>query len=455
MLRRFVRRLLMGRNVNPTRVVVVSFGAIILVGTLLLALPVASKSGESAGFLTALFTATSATCVTGLVVVDTWMQWSLFGQSVILVMIQFGGLGFITIISLFSIVLHRRIGLSERLIIMSTFNLNDMSGLAGLVRHVLAGTAIMEGVGAVILSICFIPDFGWRGGIWRGLFHSVSAFCNAGFDLMGSGGAFTGLTTYADRPAVLLTVMLLIIVGGLGFFVWEDLWKKRCWRKLDLYSKLVIAVTAFLLLSGTLCFLVGEWNNGGTLGAMPIWEKTLNAAFQSVTLRTAGFNTLDQSVLSENGQVLSILFMLIGGGSGSTAGGLKVMTVTVLALAIRASMTGREEVYIRGRSIPHYRVMNALTLTVMVGALFIAASMVIATVDGIPFLAAAFETASAMGTVGLSMGVTPTLTAFSRLLVICLMFIGRVGILSFSIAFLIRSQTTDKLHYPTFTVMIG
>jgi len=443
------------RNLNPTRIVATSFGVIILTGALLLMLPIASRSGESAGLLTAVFTATSATCVTGLVLIDTWLSWTIFGQAVILVMIQMGGLGFMTVITLFSFALRRRIGLSERLIMVSTLNLNDIDGVVRVVRHALMGTFLLETAGAVILSIRFIPIFGVQGGIWRGVFHSISALCNAGFDLMGADGRFASLTKYADDPVVLLTVMTLVIIGGLGFFVWEDILKNRSWKGLSLYSKMVLTITGTLIAGGALFFFCVEYNNTATLGNMNLWQKMMNAFFQSVTLRTCGFNTIDQGALLDSSLALSVLFMLIGGSAGSTAGGVKTVTLGVLALALRAGVLGREDVTIRGRTICNRRVMNAMTLSLMAAFLFFGASMLISLVDKIAFLPASFEVASAMGTVGLSTGITPTLSTFSKLVIICLMYLGRVGILSFSIAFLTRSRHPAKIKYPTFDIMIG
>lgn len=440
---------------NPTKLVALSFGGVILAGALLLALPVASKSGESAGLLTALFTATSATCVTGLVLVDTWLSWTVFGQIVILVMIQLGGLGFMTVITLFSFALHRRIGLAERLVMASTLNLTDLDGVVRLVRHALMGTFLLEGVGAVLLSTAFIPRFGLPGGLWRGLFHSVSAFCNAGFDLMGTDGPFSSLTSYADNPLVLLTVALLIIVGGLGFFVWEDVLRRKSWKALSLYSKMVLAITAALILAGAAFFLAVEFDNPATLGYMPLWEKVLNALFQSVTLRTAGFNAIDQGALRESSLVLSVLMMMVGGSSGSTAGGIKTATAGVLFLTMRAGLLGRREVTLRGRTISAQRVTHAVTLSLTMFSVLLASAMALSLGEGGSYLHAAFEAASAMGTVGLSTGITPGLAPVSRLLLICLMYLGRVGMLSFSIAFLTNRSGNCAVKYPTFDIMIG
>jgi trk system potassium uptake protein TrkH len=435
--------------------VVLSFALVILAGTLLLMLPAASRDGRSAGVLTALFTATSATCVTGLVVVDTWLSWSLLGQVVILALIQLGGLGFVSVLTLFFLLADRRLSLSQRLLMVSAFNLSDMDGVARVVRHAFQGTFLFEGVGAVILSGCFIPRFGIAGGIWRGVFHAVSAFCNAGFDLLGRNGAFSSLAGYADHPGVLLTLSALIVVGGIGFFAWEDLLRHRRWRDLSLYTRLILVATAALVLLGWAAVLVCEWDNPATLGSMPRGQRVVNALFQSVTLRTAGFGAIDQAGLRPLTTVLSILFMLVGGCGGSTAGGIKVGTVCVLLLAVRAGLTGEEEVTLRGRSVAPRRVFDAMTLSFVVCALFVAGMTALCAVDGVSLGAAAYEAASAIGTVGLSMGITPGLSVPSRLIVIGLMFLGRVGILSFSMAFLTRSRLAPKVKRPAFNIMIG
>ena len=445
--------LVRGKRFNATRLVAGSFAAIILLGALLLTLPVSSNSGQATDFLTCLFTATSATCVTGLILVDTAVHWSLFGQVVILVMIQLGGLGFMTVVTLFSMLLRRRIGLSERLAMASTFNLNDMSGM---VRHALIGTVTMEGVGAVLLSARFIPDFGVLRGLWMGVFHSVSAFCNAGFDLLGERyGAFSSVSGYRDDPVVLLVLAALIIIGGLGFFVWEDIWKNRNWKGLSLYTKMVLLITAGLLVAGAVFFLVMEYGQADTLGNMPLWQKGLNAFFQSATLRTAGFDALGQGNLEDVSLSMSILLMMVGGSSGSTAGGLKTVTVGVLLLALRAGLTGREQVTFRARSIPFDRVLNAMTLTVVFIFLFLTGVMVISTVEQMEFLSVAFEVASAMNTVGLTTGITPALTPISQGILILLMYLGRVGVMSFSIAFLTARRRATGVYYPSFDLMIG
>ena len=444
------------KSFNSTRFVVISFAVIILTGALLLMLPISSNSGTWTDFLTCLFTATSSTCVTGLILVDTAVHWSLFGQIVIIVMIQLGGLGFMTIFTLISLALRRRIGLSERLAMASTFNLNDMDGVVRVVRHAIIGTFTMEGIGALLLASRFIPDLGLAKGLWAGGFHGISAFCNAGFDVLGDKyGAFTSIISYNDDPVVLLVTGALIVIGGLGFFVWEDIWVHRSWKKFSLYTKMVLTMTAMLLVVGGLFFFIVEHDNPATLGDMPLWQKGLNSLFQSTTLRTAGFDSIGQGGLQDSSKALSVILMLVGGSSGSTAGGVKTGTVAVLLLAFRASLAGREQVTIRGRSISYRRVMDAMTLVLMVVFLFLASSMVISTIEPFSYLDTAYEVASAMGTVGVTTGITPSLTAFSQSILIALMYLGRVGIMSFSVAFLVNRQKNAKIKYPTVDIMIG
>ena len=444
------------KSFNSTRFVVISFAVIILTGALLLMLPISSNSGTWTDFLTCLFTATSSTCVTGLILVDTAVHWSLFGQIVIIVMIQLGGLGFMTIFTLISLALRRRIGLSERLAMASTFNLNDMDGVVRVVRHAIIGTFTMEGIGALLLASRFIPDLGLAKGLWAGVFHGISAFCNAGFDVLGDKyGAFTSIISYNDDPVVLLVTGALIVIGGLGFFVWEDIWVHRSWKKFSLYTKMVLTMTAMLLVLGGLFFFIVEHDNPATLGDMPFWQKGLNSLFQSITLRTAGFDSIGQGGLQDSSKALSVILMLVGGSSGSTAGGVKTGTVAVLLLAFRASLAGREQVTIRGRSISYRRVMDAMALVLMVVFLFLASSMVISTIEPFSYLDTAYEVASAMGTVGVTTGITPSLTAFSQSILIALMYLGRVGIMSFSVAFLVNRQKNAKIKYPTVDIMIG
>lgn len=444
------------KKLNPTRYIVLGFGAIILLGALLLHLPVAARDGVPTSWLTCLFTATSATCVTGLVMVDTAVHWTWFGQLVILLLLQLGGLGFVTLISVVPFALRRRIGLSQRLIMASAMNLSRTAGVVRVVRHALIGTCILEGGGALLLATRFIPKFGFWEGLWFSIFHSVSAFCNGGFDILGLySGPYASLADFRGDPVVLGTIMALIICGGLGFFVWEDIITKKSWKGLTLYTKLVLGITLGLILLGSLFFAWAEWYNPATLGDMPVWQRPLNALFQSVTLRTAGYATFDQAGLQDSSAVMSILLMLVGGSSGSTAGGVKTVTMGILLLALRDGLRGREQVVLRGRTIPQRKVMDAMTLVLTVVMLFLFGSMLLSLLDSVPYVKAAFEVASAMGTVGVTMGITPQLSVPSALLIISLMFLGRVGILSFSIAFLTRGKGENKITYPDAEMMVG
>ena len=447
--------LLRRKDLNATRIVAGSFAAIILLGTILLSLPVASRSGQSPGLLTCLFTATSSTCVTGLVLVDTATQWSPFGQGVILAMIQMGGLGFVTLITMVSLVLRRKIGLSERLILVSNFNLNNLSGVVRLVRYTVKWTAIFEFTGTALLMTRFVPAYGLGRGIWYSVFHAISAFCNAGFDLLGQDVPFQSLTPFQNDPVVLFTIMALIVIGGLGFFVWSDIAHRREAGRLSLYTKLVLVMTAGLILLGAAIVLAVEYHNPDTLGPMPLWEKVMNALFQSVTFRTAGFCTIDQGAMRDSTLALGCILMLIGGSSGSTAGGIKTGTVAVLGLGLWADLKGRGTVVIGGRSLSRRQQSNATTLALTAMLLFVIGSMFLSLLDALPFMSAAFEVASALGTVGLTTGVTPTLSHVSRVFIILLMYLGRVGILSIAIAFATRWRVESKLQYPETSVMIG
>lgn len=445
------------RNLNPTRVVVLGFCAIILVGAFLLWLPISARTGEFTDPLVCLFTATSATCVTGLAKVDTYLHWSGFGQFVILAMIQVGGLGFVSMISMVAFFFHQKIGLSHRLVMASALNLNGTAGVVRVVKRSLKGTLFFELLGALLLATRFVPKFGWSQGLWFSLFHSVSAFCNGGFDLMGGvTGNFSSFVGFQNDPVVLITLMILITAGGLGFFVWEDLFEKKGrYEHLTLYSKMVIIMSFWLVFLGASAFMLLEWNNDATLGQMKPVGKVVNALFQAITLRTAGFATIDQAGLTDGAALVSIVLMLIGGSSGSTAGGLKTVTAGVLILALRDNLKGREEVIFKGRTIRHRQVLNATVLLQMVMIMFFLGTLALTITDNRPFLPSAYEAASAMGTVGLSMNLTPHLNTLSTLVILGLMFLGRVGILSISLAFMTTKRATNIVRYPTVDMMVG
>lgn len=441
---------------HAAMVIALGFLIIILTGAVLLTLPVSARSGEPTDFLDALFTATSATCVTGLVTVGTATHWSGFGQVVILLLIQIGGLGFMSLASIASFLTRRTITLRERMVMSAGLNLTENAGIVRLTRRVLLGTFAFEGAGAVLLATRFIPRVGLWQGIKMGVFHSVSAFCNAGFDLVGTPeNPFASLTGYADDLIVNLTIMALIVIGGLGFFVWGDIWDKRRFRRLRLHTKLVLVTTTLLLCAGFVLTLLFEWSNPQTLGAMPTQDKLLAAAFQSVTLRTAGFNTIDQAALTGPSQAVACLLMMIGGSPGSTAGGIKTVTAAVLVLSAISALRGRTTVSAFGRTIVSRSIMNAVTMMIVGGTLSLTGACVISYMESAPFGACLFEAVSAFATVGLSMGLTPTLHTLSHLILILLMYLGRVGVLTLGVAVLMRHREPPKMQYPDADVMVG
>ena len=439
----------------PT-VLALGFALTVLAGALVLMLPCAAADGRATPFLDALFTATSAGCVTGLITVSTAVHWSVFGKCVILLLIQIGGLGFMTMASIASFVLRRTFTLHERMVMSAGFNLSDGGGIVRLTRRVLLGTFTIEGAGAVLLSCRFVPLYGFGKGLAMGVFHAVSAFCNAGFDLMGTpDDPFRSLVGWAEDPLVNITLMVLIVLGGLGFFVWSDVWDKHCFRRLRLHTKLVLTATAGLLLFGFGWTLLFEWNNPATLGAFDTPHKLLAAAFESVTLRTAGFNTIDLAALTGPSQAVSCVLMLIGGSPGSTAGGIKTVTAAVLVLTAISTFRGRTTVSAFGRNIVPRSIMNAVTLLMAGGVFSLAGACAIAGVEGAPFHQCLFEAVSAFGTVGVTMGLTPTLSAASRLILIVMMYMGRVGVLTLGVAVFMRRREPPKLKYPDADVFIG
>ena len=440
-------------SLSTTQIILLSFLITILLGSILLSLPISTASKISVPYIDALFTATTATCVTGLVTLPTATTWSIFGQVVILLLIQIGGLGVITIMSGFMLMINKRMGIGDRLLIQDAFNLNTMSGLASFVKKILLGTFIIEGIGSLLYMTVFIPEFGARG-IWISVFNSISAFCNGGFDLMGEKGAFSSLTWYSGDMIVNLTVMSLIIIGGAGFLVWDDIYQnKKDWKRYHLQTKIVLSVSGILLFGGGTGFLILEWNH---LGAdMSLGEKLLTALFQSCTARTAGFNTIDTAALSEGSRILTIVLMFIGGSPGSTAGGIKTTTIAVLLLYAFASVRHEQDAHFFGRSLEADVLQKAVAvfvinlLFVMTGALLICGLQ--------PESMAAdifFETFSAMGTVGMSTGITRDLRPICCYIIIFLMYSGRVGSVSFAVA-LLEKKARPPVTFPKEKITIG
>ena len=443
------------KSLSATKIIALVFAAIILLGAALLTLPAASRSGVSCGFRPALFTATSATCVTGLVLYDTWSQWSGFGQVVIISLIQIGGLGFMSAATLLVFLLRRRIGLKQRLVMAQALSVGDMDGIVRLQKTVLIGSFFVEGIGALILLLRFWPEYGFLTALKWGVFHSISAFCNAGFDIFGCITPGASLLEFQSDPIVLLTLGALVVIGGLGFLVWQELEEKRSFRQFSVYTRLVLVTTASLILTGWVLTCLLEWNNPDTLGGMPVWEKLLNGLFQSITLRTAGFAAIDQALLTEGGKAMSMVLMLIGGSSGSTAGGLKTVTFVVLILFMTTRARGRDTVCVFKRTIPQRQVLDAMTIAfimialAMFGGIFISATSPITFTDGL------YESVSALATVGLTAGATPGLSIPAQLLIIIYMYFGRVGVLTISMGFLTGDRAEERFRYAETNLLIG
>ena len=443
-------------KIRTEQYIVLSFFAVILLGTLLLMLPISSRSGESCGFLTAWFTATSATCVTGLVLVDTYTQWTGFGQIVILCLIQIGGLGFMTVISVFFFLLHRKIGLQQRLIMAQGFSLNNVDGVVHLVRTVLIWTIFFEGAGALILTVRFLGEYGLWQALRFGIFHAVSAFCNAGFDIFGVLQPDSSVSLFVHDPVVNLVIMTLIVAGGLGFYVWADLSRfHQRGRQLAVHTRLVLVIIGTLIVGGAAMFALLEWNNPETIGTYTVWEKILACLFQSVTCRTAGFASISQGGLTEPSQAVSSLLMLIGGSAGSTAGGIKTVTVGILILSTLSAARGRSRVTVFHRTISQEQIRQAMTVMLLMVALAFGGAVYLSACSGFTFTQCFYETASALGTVGLTTGITPLLDVGPKIVLIIFMFFGRVGITTISLGFLMSSQVQERYHFAETKVLIG
>ena len=441
-------------RVSPARVIIFGFLALILLGTALLMLPVSTRERVGASFFDALFTATSATCVTGLVVHDTATYWSGFGQAVILFLIQVGGMGVVTMAVAIFIFSGKRIGLKQRWVMQESISAPQVGGIVRQTRVILKTAFAIEGVGALILAVRFCPEFGPGRGLWYAVFHSISAFCNAGFDLMGTQAPFSSLTGYTGDVAVNATVMLLIVVGGLGFLTWQDVSAHRFrFKEYRLQSKLILVTTAGLLLFGFLFFLLYEfrlpqWDN------LPPSEKFLAAMFQSVTPRTAGFNTVDLARMSEPSKLLTILLMLTGGSPGSTAGGFKTTTFAVLMLSAIAVFRKRPSAQCFGRRVQDGVLQSACAIFLLYLLLFLAGGIVICCIDQVPLMDALFEAASAIGTVGLSLGGTARFSLPCRMILVFLMYFGRVGGLTMIYAFTAGSRAISS-QFPQEQVTVG
>lgn len=438
---------------STTRLIASGFALIILTGALLLTLPIANRSGHG-NLLNSLFTATSATCVTGLVVVDTYQNWTLFGQLVILCMIQVGGLGFMTIGAYISVLLKKRIGLQEREQLVESVNTLEIAGVVRLVKKIVQGALCIEGLGAVLLSCRFIPRFGVARGIYFSIFHAISAFCNGGFDLMGVNEKYASLVAFEGDIVVNLVVVTLILVGGIGFIVWDDVVRNKWhFRKYLLHSKIVITTTLVLTIAGTLLFLVTE--NQAAFAGMSPSEKFLGALFSAVTPRTAGFNTVDTAALSNSGKLITMVMMFIGGSPGSTAGGVKTTSMVVLLFYAVAMVLNREDINLFGRRLTNEVVKKANAVVIINASLsFVATVIIMALQPLLNFEDVLFEVLSAIGTAGMTVGITRELNIISRVIIIVLMYCGRLGSLSFALVFA-QKKSALAVRQPQEKIIVG
>ncbi|WP_294385098.1 TrkH family potassium uptake protein [uncultured Clostridium sp.] len=439
-------------KLRGVQILALGFLGVILVGALILTLPISTTKGESTNFLDALFTATSAVCVTGLIVVDTGTYWNAFGQTVIMILIEIGGLGFMSFTTLIAIILGKKITLRERLILQDAMNTFNIQGLVKMVRYVLIFTVSVQFFGALLFSTQFVPEYGLGKGIFYSIFHSISAFCNAGFDILGK---FNSLTSYNSNAVVILVASALIIIGGLGFTVWSELYSSKSLRKVSLHSKMVILMTVVLVVGGTLLMFLFENNNINTIADMSFIDKVMNSFFASVTPRTAGFNSIPTDGMTTAGKFLTIILMFIGGSPGSTAGGIKTTTIGILIVTIVCVIQGREDAEVFKRRFSKDLVYKAFTLIFIGLSLVIVVTMLLSyTEKGVSFIALFYETVSAFGTAGLTLGLTSELSNIGKVLIIFMMYLGRVGPLTVVLS-ITRKKRNTGIKYPEGKILIG
>ena len=440
-------------KLSTTKIIAIGFLTIILIGTLLLSLPISQKVDTNVSILDAFFTATSATCVTGLIVKDTFSTWTTFGQLVILSLIQIGGLGFMTLITMFFLFLKKKINFKERKVLVQSVGNLQYSGMTKLIKKIFLGTVIFESIGAVLLFFGFLPEFGVKKSIYFAIFHSISAFCNAGFDLMGVRESFSSFTGFVGNPLINLTLISLIIIGGLGFIVWQDMYQHKFnFKKYCLHSKIVLSTSLVLVLFGTLSIFAFEYNN--TLSGMCLGEKLLASLFQAVTPRTAGFNTLNLAEMTGDSKLIMTILMLIGGGSGSTAGGIKITTFAILILTVIMAARHRKDITVFKKRIDNSMVIQAQSIFLIYMTLIIVSVVILGVFETHPMSVLLFETVSAIGTVGVTLGITTTLCTVSKIVIMLLMFCGRIGGLSFMLFFAEKRQQVP-LERPTESILVG
>ncbi len=446
-------------SLSTTHMIMLSFLVVILVGSLLLSLPISSASGKAIPYLDALFTATTATCVTGLVTLPTVTTWSMFGHVIILVLIQVGGLGVITIMSALMILLQKRMGINNRLLLQDAFNLNSLSGIVRFVKRVLLGSLLVEGIGALLYMIVFVPEYGLRG-VWISIFTSISAFCNAGIDII----AENSLCNYATNPLINAVTSLLIILGGIGYIVWWDMMglgkrtaikKHKCFQTLSLHSKIAIVTTLILILGGGILIFLFEYDNPLTIGNLSVFDKIQVSLFQSVTTRTAGFATVPQQNLTNASSILCLLLMFIGGSPVGTAGGIKTVTVAVLVVSAIATVQNKQDVSMFSRNISKQMVNKAVAVTLMSFSIMITSTILLSAVSNADVLDILFETVSATGTVGLTRDMTPYLNTAGKMIIIGTMYLGRVGPISLALALNSRKKHQNIIKNPTEEISVG
>jgi trk system potassium uptake protein TrkH len=442
-----------GKSITPSRVLVLGFTSVILLGALLLSLPQATQDGNGLHFLNAVFTSTSAVCVTGLVVVDSGTTFSLFGQLVILLLIQVGGLGFMTFATLFAIILGKKITLRERLVLQESLNQVSLAGIVRLAKSVILISFTIETLGALILTLRWSSDLGWSKAVYHGIFHAISAFNNAGFDLFGD---FSSLTAYAEDTITNITIMLLIFLGGIGFTVLAGIYNYREKKRFSLHTKIVLQVSGILILLGAGVILMLEYTNPLTLGPLSWKGKFLAALFQAVSTRTAGFNTINLTDMNETTLLLIIILMFIGASPGSTGGGIKTTTFIAIILSVLSTFRRQDYVVVGGRTLPNGIIRKALAITITAAFLIIFLTFILLITEEANLFPLFFEVTSAFGTVGLSLGVTLTLSAFGKVIIILTMFTGRVGLLTL-VYFLSKNAYKSAVHikYPDEQILIG
>jgi trk system potassium uptake protein TrkH len=440
---------------TPVQILSMGFAVVIFVGAILLSLPIASQSGEVTPFIDCIFTSTSAVCVTGLVTVDTGTYWTYFGKTVIITLIQIGGLGFMSVATLVFFILGKRITLKERLVMQEAMNVNSLQGLVKMIKYVLIFTFSVEGIGAILFSTQFIPRFGIFKGVYYSLFHSISAFFNAGFDLMGD---FSSVTAYANNSVIILTISALIAIGGLGFFVWVEIYNCKGIKRLSLHSRVVIYTTLVLIFGGAILMYLFEMNNPSTMGGMSPKGKILSSIFASVSPRTAGFNSIPLDKMTTAGIFLTIILMFIGGSPGSTAGGLKTTTAVLLFMTVVSVVRGREETEIFKKRIDKELVYKAFAISVISMALVITVTMILSITEqpDIPFEYFLYEATSAFATVGLTLGLTTKLTFVGKIVISLTMYAGRVGLLTIILALAKnKNSKSGTIRYPEDKILIG